>query len=198
MPHFESLPQEKKTLILNAGFSCFGKNGYKKTSISDIAHASSISKASVFQYFGSKPALYAYLFKFACDAIVQKIPSGGDDFFETLEASIDIKIQVMNNYPGMYDFLASTVGETDAHVASILADQSHFTLGSALQTIFANVNWDKFKPSIDHTMIFNTVKWISDGYVKENINVKYAITMRTELSAYLYLIKKSFYKEEYL
>ena len=54
MDKFLALTEEKRLTILNAAFQCFGKFGYEKASINDIAVAAHISKASVFQYFGSK------------------------------------------------------------------------------------------------------------------------------------------------
>ena len=54
MDKFLALTEEKRLTILNAALQCFGKFGYEKASINDIAVAAHISKASVFQYFGSK------------------------------------------------------------------------------------------------------------------------------------------------
>lgn len=54
MVNFEKASQEKQRAIINAGFLCFGQNGYQKTSAADVAKAAGISKASLFHYFGSK------------------------------------------------------------------------------------------------------------------------------------------------
>ena len=56
MDKFLALTEEKRLTILNAALQCFGKFGYEKASINDIAVAAHISKASVFQYFGNLPA----------------------------------------------------------------------------------------------------------------------------------------------
>ncbi len=45
---FENLSEEKKSRILNAAFEVFGKYGYHKASINDIAKLACISKASLF------------------------------------------------------------------------------------------------------------------------------------------------------
>ena len=58
MEKFLALSEEKQTAVRNAALSCFAKHGYDKASINDIAIAAGISKASMFQYFGSKQALY--------------------------------------------------------------------------------------------------------------------------------------------
>ena len=46
MDKFLALTEEKRTTILNAALQCFGKFGYEKASINDIAVAAHISKAS--------------------------------------------------------------------------------------------------------------------------------------------------------
>ena len=48
MNKFLALTEEKRLTILNAALQCFGKFGYEKASINDIAVAAHISKASVF------------------------------------------------------------------------------------------------------------------------------------------------------
>ena len=58
METFSSLSEQKQTAVRNAALSCFAKHGYDKASVNDIATAAGISKASMFQYFGSKQALY--------------------------------------------------------------------------------------------------------------------------------------------
>ena len=45
MDKFLALTEEKRLTILNAAFQCFGKFGYEKASINDIAVAAHISKA---------------------------------------------------------------------------------------------------------------------------------------------------------
>lgn len=70
MDKFVSLKEEKQVTIINAALSCFGKYGYTKASANDIAVLAGISKASVFQYFGSKKQLYAYLLTYAGDLIM--------------------------------------------------------------------------------------------------------------------------------
>ena len=60
MDKFLALTEEKRLTILNAALQCFGKFGYEKASINDIAVAAHISKASVFQYFG-KPFILQFI-----------------------------------------------------------------------------------------------------------------------------------------
>ena len=91
MDKFLALTEEKRLTILNAALQCFGKFGYEKASINDIAVAAHISKASVFQYFGSKKQLYIYLLEY-CKKIIEGLfdKEGLDsetDLFDRIQAS---------------------------------------------------------------------------------------------------------------
>ena len=42
MTNFMKAPPEKQRVIINAGFLCFGQNGYQKASAADVAKAAGI------------------------------------------------------------------------------------------------------------------------------------------------------------
>ena len=63
---FYSLPEEKQQRIINAGFSVFSQNSYKKSSMNDIAQQAQISKSLLFFYFRNKRELYLFLWDTAC------------------------------------------------------------------------------------------------------------------------------------
>lgn len=61
MDKFLALSEKKQKTIINAALQCFGKFGYEKASINDIAVAAHISKASVFQYFRQQKTIIYFL-----------------------------------------------------------------------------------------------------------------------------------------
>ncbi len=52
------LDEEKKQGILDAAFDAFGENGYRNTTIKDIADIAGIAPGSVYTYFEDKEALF--------------------------------------------------------------------------------------------------------------------------------------------
>lgn len=86
MEKFFALSNEKQDTIRNAALACFAKYGYEKASINDIAAAAGISKASVFQYFGNKQALYQYLLDYCTGQMKQAYDANtlekNADFFD--------------------------------------------------------------------------------------------------------------------
>ncbi|MDR1939763.1 MAG: TetR/AcrR family transcriptional regulator [Clostridiales bacterium] len=198
MVDFDKLPAEKQRVIINAALLCFGKNGYKKASVADIAEAAGIAKASVFQYFGTKKGLYFYLFNFSCEKITQQMRAGGDDYFECIKIGTAAKMRVMAQYSGMPDFLSSMVKENDGEILAELHARFDARLNDSLKSLFVNVDWNKFKPEIGLERSRNIIKWVSDGYVKSAVENKDTDTMLREIAEYMDLLKSLLYKEEYL
>ena len=112
MDKFLALTEEKRLTILNAAFQCFGKFGYEKASINDIAVAAHISKASVFQYFGSKKQLYIYLLEY-CKKIIEGLfdkeaLDSETDLFDRILASSRMKMEGLQNQPFILQFITRT------------------------------------------------------------------------------------------
>lgn len=62
-------------------------------------------------------------------------------------------------------------------------------------SLFKNVNWHKLK--IQPEEVFNLLRWVSEGCIKDNID-KSAEEIISMINVYLEIIKQAVYKEEYL
>ena len=198
MDNFNKLPEEKRLTVINAALACFGRDGYKKTAVSEIAERAGIAKASVFQYFGTKKDLYKYLYSYSCEAILAKMTEGSDDFFECLRIGTEIKLRVMEKHPSMYDFLLSLVQETDVELIGELKEMSDGEVEKGMALLFANVDWGKFKPEYDKKTVMNLLSWISEGCIKQNATTMIARQIIAEIDKYMSIMKKVLYKEAYL
>jgi AcrR family transcriptional regulator len=121
---FCNLPEKKQKIILHAAIAEFSEHGYAKASCNRIVKQASISKGSLFQYFGSKEGLYS----FVCGRFIRKVKdavkhmsSGHHDFFDLIRGvlfagigfidrypeyfQIYLKIMVEHDVPGRYEFL---------------------------------------------------------------------------------------------
>jgi AcrR family transcriptional regulator len=195
--NFEKLTPEKRRVVLNAAFSCFGKTGYKKTSMSDIAGQAGVSKASLFHYFHTKRDLYMYLYRYSCNEILAEVTAGPEDFFACIRLGSQIKMRVMEKHPGMYDFLLSMVTEADEGLLKELTEKSEDEINRGVALIFINVDWNRFKPGIDKRTAINLVRWITDGYLRANAAQKSREKMIAEIDGYMKILKSAVYKEEY-
>jgi TetR/AcrR family transcriptional regulator len=201
---FISLPEEKQKIIIDAALKSFGTNGYKKTSISDIAAAAGISKAMIFHYFGTKKALYFYLIDLCGNIIMNEVEEKFDntvtDFFDRIKLSSNIEISVMKRHPAIPSFLSNVYFENDEEVKddirALLAKGEDFRNKIA----FDGMDVSKFKDSIDLKLVMKMLSWLADGYAKQissNAELDFDVLFR-EFDDCLNLLKNNFYKEEYL
>jgi AcrR family transcriptional regulator len=196
--NFDKLPHEKRQNVINAALACFGSDGYKKTAISEIAERAGIAKASIFQYFGTKMELYKFLCAYSCEAILEKMKEGPEDFFECLRMATDIKLSVMEKHPHMYDFLLSVAQETDAELAGCVKEMGNGDFERGMAILFANVDWGRFKPEYDRKTVMSLLGWISEGCARQNAQAMTGREIAAEVGKYMAIMKKVLYREECL
>jgi len=184
MDTFSNLPNEKKERIITAALIAFGRNGYKKASIQDIATAAEISKAMLFHYFGSKKALYIFLVNQSAETVTQEIEtrfgSGVTDFLERAMMIAEMKIAVMNRQPALFSFLKSIYTETASEVATdIERILSEARRPIAEYSFIGKTDMSPFKPDVDPRIatqllnayidsLFNESSW-NAGFEPERI-----------------------------
>lgn len=194
---FAKASPEKQLSIINAGFHHFGNNGYEKTSMKEIADTAGVSKSLLFHYFGTKWELYEYLFQFSYDEVNRRVYVGTDDYFECLRIGGEIKMEVIRQYPSMYEFMISMVSDDAEEVRTLLLQATDSAIETSMQVLFSKVNWSKFKEGLTPREIINMTTWISNGVVQSLLDKPveeiFPITIH-----YLDLIKRLMYKEEYL
>ena len=205
MEKFSSLPVEKQNIIIDAALICFGTNGYKKASISDIATAAGISKALVFHYFGTKKALCLYLIDLCARIIIneinEKFNNAVTDFFDRIKLAANIEISVMKKHPAILSFLDSVYFENDeevkAEIKAILANSESESLRN--KVAFEGIDASKFKDDIDPKLVMKILTLLTDGYLckipKTGIDLD---ALCEEFDEYIDLFKRNFYKEKYL
>jgi AcrR family transcriptional regulator len=199
---FLNLRAEKQDAVIDAALVVFGRNGYKKASVSDIAAAAGISKAMVFHYFGSKKNMYLYLTKYCVEYLMNKLETeyarNETDFFKRVQLFAQIKSSAMKKHPSIFYFLKCIHSETDQAVE---ADIKEFFIDSEIlsrKIAFDGTDLSKFKEGIEPALVLKLLMRASLGYVN---NVQFAAfsdidEYMEELNAYIDLFKRNFYKEE--
>lgn len=105
---------EVKDSILDAARGLFIKNGYKGTSIRDIASASGTNVAMVNYYFHSKYNLFEIIFEEAFEGLQNRIFStltSDRPFFELIETIIDSYYEMLVRYPQIPIFILNEVNQ---------------------------------------------------------------------------------------
>ena len=205
MEKFLALPEEKRKTIIDAGLYTFGKVGYKKASVNDIATAAGISKAMIFHYFGSKKQMYLYLIQYACDQILAAFTSGlypkmMTDFFDRILAGMMIKLEVLKAHPAFLQFLMSVYYETDPDVAAEISGFLKFSETFRGELTLTDIDRQKFKPGVEPELVLKILVRCAEGYVSTpqvptTLNVEQLVEEFREM---IRLMRSNFYREEFL
>ena len=193
MDKFLALTEEKRLTILNAALQCFGKFGYEKASINDIAVAAHISKASVFQYFGNCKKIIEGIFdKEALDSQT--------DLFDRIMTSSKIEMESFKTQPFILQFISSVWEETSPDVLDSLAILTEETCKFRNDMILREDDALKFKNPEDAGPVFQMLLLMAEGYAARyrGADTFDFDTVMDDFQKNIAILRKNFYKEEYL
>lgn len=200
MEKFLALSEEKQTVVRNAALSCFAKYGYEKASIHDIATAAGISKASIFQYFGNKQALYKYLLQYCNEQMKQAydkeaLDTNADFFDRVWEASV-MKVEILKKHPHIASFIASVAVEPTPELKSAIFSEANEKYIASL--VLHERDYKKFRHPEDAELVFQMLMMLAKGMSVQLENGTDYDGIMKEFREILNMLKHNFYKEEYL
>lgn len=203
MEKFLALSEEKQTVVRNAALSCFAKHGYEKASVNDIATAAGISKASMFQYFGNKQALYKYLFSYCSEQMKQvydmEALGTNADFFDRVWMASVMKVENLKKHPYVAAFIASAVAEQAPEAKSMLDTMMEQGTEFVEVLVLQKGDAQKFKRPQDIKLVFQMLMLLGKGLafqIEREGETDYSGIM-AEFGDILQMLKQNFYKEEY-
>ncbi|MCL2573570.1 MAG: TetR/AcrR family transcriptional regulator [Defluviitaleaceae bacterium] len=202
MENFFKIRAEKQEHIIAAAFAVFGRQGYKKASVADIAATAGIAKGMVTYYFGSKKNLYLYLAELGQKTILQKVEQYFDveltDFFDKIRMGIEIKVAAMREYPALMQFLVSMMSEKDKDVEDDIRGLVDEASAIGNRILMKETDLAKFRDEIDPHLIAKFINWAGNGLVAElqmlNDIEKYD-EVAQEFYELLDMMKATLYKE---
>lgn len=103
MNGFERRKEQKKESIRRAALELFHAYGFRKVSISDIAHRAGVSQVTIYNHFGSKDELVHDIVKTVFQDYMEKyrtIIKGEKSFTEKLEIIVFEKTELASHYQG--------------------------------------------------------------------------------------------------
>ena len=200
MENFFNLRAEKQEHIISAAMSVFGKNGYKKASVAEIAEQAGIAKGMINYYFGSKRNLYVSLIQISGRIMLEEMQERYDssitDFFDNLKMMIGIKIDVMKEHPALLSFLTSVGFETHEDVADEIKKFLVESFSTREKMIYGGTDVSRFKEDVDPKLIDKFLVWAAEGFMKsieDEPDMKKIDEFTAELFKCLDLMKKYFY-----
>ena len=170
---FFSLPAEKQTAILNAGYRVFSQNTYKKSPMQEIADAASISKSLLFHYFRNKKELYLFLWDNCAETTIEFLSRYGcydqTDLFESMERGMRAKMEIIRLYPDMGSFVIKAFYEKDAEICAAIQESYHKYFNLKADRTRLNLDPAQFLPGLDVAMMYREMYWAAEGYLWEMV-----------------------------
>lgn len=199
---FRNLSKKRQDEILNEAMDLFGRLGYKKTSMNDIAKSINVSKSMVFKYFKSKKQMYLNLVIYASNLVIDGLNQDESmqisDFFERIESTTINKIKILKQHPNIMSFLTSVYFEEDEEVYDdlklLFKEMDHIKEDFVL----SDIDREKFKDDVNPEIVLKMLTRIGEGYskvYKEDLDLDVIVE---EYKEYLRIMKQNFYKKEYL
>lgn len=203
MEKFKELSEEKKLPIIEAALKCFGKHGYKKASMGDIAQNSGVSKPMLFHYFGTKRDLYLYLSEYVRSVMIEAYKrneiNAYDDLFERIIVASRMKMGILEKHPHILKFIISMFEETDDAVTDITKKIMPEAQRFSYDLVLRKEDVIKFKESVDIDVVMRMMFLMAEGYAHEMTDERYELGKITEeLEKTIHMLKSNLYKEEYL
>lgn len=165
---FLSLDQEKQERILNAALQEFAQNGYDKASTNKIVQKAGISKGLLFHYFKNKKELFLYLYDYVVDIFAKdffkKIDFDQQDIIMKLRQVSLIKMELIQRYPEIFNFLLTATVENSNEVKDELENKNNKIIASSYEKLFKDFDLSKFKDGLDIPKSINIIMWSIEGF----------------------------------
>jgi len=198
---FFQIRAEKQKHIVNAAFAIFGRQGYRKASIADIAKEAGITKGMITYYFGSKKTLYLFLVETINSGLIEtlkeRLAPDITDFFEKMRIITDIQVTAIKEFPALISFVNSTYYEKDPEVAEDLEKISTVDNAELIRMLMEETGSSRFKTQSDSGIIRKFTHWAAVGFLEElcdNGSADKVDEMAAQFYACLDTMRKVFYK----
>lgn len=165
---FFDLKKEKQDRILNAALKIFAIYGYSYGSTETIVKEAGISKGLLFHYFGTKQALYLFLYNYSLKFLQLELKGNVSrtetDYFQLRRQVLMGETAVMQQYPYMTAFLEMAEEEKDPEVAEISEDQK--TYHEVLARIMERADLSGFREDVDIQVVEDLIHFTEDNIMR--------------------------------
>jgi len=122
---FGKLEPAKRERVIEAAVTEFSERGFEAASVNRMVARLGIAKGSIFKYFGSKQALFRFVFghaaaEFAASLRQVRDASTGQNFFERIRASLLAGVRFIDAHPRLYRLYLRTVFQEDFPLRGML------------------------------------------------------------------------------
>lgn len=152
-----SIATKNKTLILNSAIKVFAQNGFKGTSVQQIADAAGLPKTNVLYYFKSKQALYIALIEKTLavwNSAFDKATKN-DDPAETLALYISEKMEISRVNPYASKIFALEILNGANNLSDYFKAQHKIWMEGRLEVIQAWIDEGKIEADSPEFLLYH-------------------------------------------
>ncbi|GAA4654845.1 TetR/AcrR family transcriptional regulator [Anaerocolumna aminovalerica] len=200
------LEPQRRDAILNAALKEFALKGFDNASTNVIAKEAGISKALMFHYVNSKQELFQFVYDYFTELLnkeyFMKMDFKETDLFERLRQSYILQIELLKQYPWIFEFSKLSATTNSAEVDKELQNRVDKKQLSCDNKIFDMIDFSKFKAGLNVDKCKQFILWANVGFTNEIIddirnsqtsNLDYQHIIAT-LDEYFDELRKVFYR----
>ncbi|KUO58916.1 MAG: TetR family transcriptional regulator [Gracilibacter sp. BRH_c7a] len=203
---FLSLEPERRNAILNAALREFASKGFDDASTNVIAKESGISKPLMFHYVNNKKDFFLFLYDYCLDILnreyFDQIDVHEKDIFERLRQTCLLKIQVLQKYPWIFNFVKVAVLTDSQAVKDNLEKRRKMVEASSFERFYGDIDTSCFKSELDVDKAKQLIFWAVGGYAGEILEQLKSTDVpefdfekiRTGFDGYLNELRKAYYQ----
>jgi TetR/AcrR family transcriptional regulator len=203
---FLSLELERRNIIMNAALKEFASKGFDDASTNVIAKESGISKPLMFHYINNKKDFFLFLYDYCLDILNSEyfdhIDLNEKDIFERLRQTCLLKIQVIQKYPWIFDFIRVSVFTNSKVIKDDLAKRRKMVEASSFERFYGDIDTSRFRSELNMEKAKQLIFWAVGGYANQILEQLKSSDIlefdfekiRTEFDSYLAELRKTYYK----
>lgn len=198
------LEPQRRDAILNAALKEFVLRGFDKASTNVIAKEAGISKPLMFHYVNNKQELFLFVYDYFTELLDKeyfaKMDFSEKDIFERLRQSYLLQIELIKQYPWIFEFSKLSIVTSSDEVNKALEERADKRQLSC--DIFDMIDVSKFRAGLDIKKCKQFILWSNIGFTNqilddirnsEALNLDYERIIST-LDEYFDELRKVFYK----
>lgn len=162
------LDAPRRDALLNAALKEFSAQGYDNASTNVIAKEAGFSKALMFHYVGSKQELFLFTYDYFSDLLDKSYYSKMDysvkDIFERLRISYLLQIELIKQYPRIFDFNKLSAKTKSEEINKALEDRAKT---KKTYEIFDMIDVSKFRADLNVEKCKQFILWANVGFTNQ-------------------------------
>lgn len=166
-----NLDSQRRDDILNAALKEFALKGFDNASTNVIAKEAGISKALMFHYVNSKKELFLFVYDYFTDLLDKNYFKLMDfrlkDIFERLRQSYLLQIELLKNYPWIFEFAKLSVETNSNEVNKELEERAYKKQSLCYHQIFDRIDESKFRADLNIEKSKQFIYWSNIGFTNQ-------------------------------